>query len=94
MLGWANVIGFFRIAVDKNKCNRCGICEKRCDFGLPIIALSDSNPIIRTTECMGCGRCRSACPQKAISYIDVRNTLQVAWNKLKQTKYKKPVLTE
>lgn len=76
MLGWANVLGFFRLVVDKQKCTRCGLCEKHCDFGLPIVALSDKNPRIRTTECMGCGRCRTVCPHQAISYRDVRDVLK------------------
>ena len=73
--GWANVIGFFRLRVDRSRCNDCGACEKVCDFGLPIRALSRKSPKIRTTECMGCGRCRSICSKNAISYYDVRHYL-------------------
>jgi polyferredoxin len=73
MFGWANLLGFFRLRVDREKCNECGACEQVCDFGLPIRELSKKNPMIRTTECMGCGRCRSVCSRKAISYYDVRD---------------------
>ncbi len=73
MFGWANVLGFFRLRVDQDRCNKCGACEKVCDFGLPIRELAARNPMIRTTECMGCGRCRSVCARKAISYYDVRD---------------------
>ena len=70
---WANTLGFFRVAVDRSKCTECGVCEKVCDFGLPIRALSKKNPVIKTNLCMGCGRCRDLCPQSAIRFLDVRD---------------------
>ncbi|MDJ0765763.1 MAG: 4Fe-4S binding protein [Myxococcota bacterium] len=73
LFGWANVLGFYRLRVDKDRCTSCGKCEQVCDFGLPIRALAEKNPMIRTTECMGCGRCRTACGKDAISYYDVRD---------------------
>ncbi len=73
LLGWANVLGFFRVHLNRDKCDDCGLCETQCDFGLPLRELAKKNERIKTTECMGCGRCRSVCPQGAISYIDVRD---------------------
>lgn len=73
--GWANVIGFFRVTLDKEKCINCGLCENNCDFGLPLRKLAEKNEKIRTTECMGCGRCKSICPVNAINYIDVRDAI-------------------
>ena len=70
---WANVLGFFRLRVDRSRCTECGLCEEVCDFGLPIRELSKKNPMIRTTQCMGCGRCRTVCPRGAISFYDVRD---------------------
>jgi polyferredoxin len=76
IFGWVNTLGFYRLCVDRAKCTECGTCEKVCDFGVPIRELSKRNPQIRTSECMGCGRCRSACPRQAISYRDVRDYLR------------------
>jgi polyferredoxin len=73
MFGWTNVLGFFRLRVDTDRCNECGACEKVCDMGIPIVELSKKTAKIRTTECMGCGRCQTVCQQAAISYFDVRD---------------------
>lgn len=73
LFGWANIVGFFRIKVDRNLCTDCGICEKSCDMGVPVMHLSKKNESIKTTECMGCGRCRSNCPKDAIELRDVRH---------------------
>lgn len=85
LVGWANVLGFFRVHLERDKCNDCGLCEKQCDFGLPLRELAKKNEKIRTTECMGCGRCRSVCPQKAISYIDVRDFIKEIILSLRKT---------
>ena len=88
LFGWANLIGFYRLRVDRERCTECGACEQVCDFGLPIRALSKKNPMIRTTECMGCGRCRTACSKDAISYYDVRDFVRERVLK-KEPRYKR-----
>jgi len=76
LFGWVNVLGFFRLRVDKNKCTECGACEKRCDMGVPIVLMSKKNPSIKTTECIGCGRCRDECKNDAIRFYDVRDFIK------------------
>ena len=73
MFGWTNVLGFFRLRVDTGRCNDCMACEKVCDMGIPIVAMSKKTPKIITPECMGCGRCQTVCQERAISFFDVRD---------------------
>ncbi|RJP30657.1 MAG: 4Fe-4S ferredoxin [Actinobacteria bacterium] len=52
------------IAVDAEKCNGCGACEKVCMFKQ--IEVVDKMAVIGE-ECKGCGRCAMVCKQGAIS---------------------------
>ena len=47
-----------------NKCNDCGICVQRCNFGARKI-LNDKLGFFKD-YCFGCGICVSECPEKAI----------------------------
>ncbi len=52
----------FKPVVDKEKCNRCGICALYC----PDNAI-DPDLEIDLEFCKGCGICANECPQKAIT---------------------------
>lgn len=62
------MIGFkrlMRVKLDKDTCNNCGICQKKC----PI----DLNPVNESEgiECDNCGVCIAPCPEKSLGYAIV-----------------------
>jgi dihydroorotate dehydrogenase/NAD-dependent dihydropyrimidine dehydrogenase PreA subunit len=54
-------------AINHEKCNRCGICEKNC----PYFAMSwqEEKIYVNQDKCFGCGLCESRCPVIAISGV-------------------------
>ncbi len=61
LYGLFNGVGLYRLAVDKNKCVRCGRCERECPMQAPIL----TNP--NHPECIRCQKCINVCPTRAIS---------------------------
>lgn len=62
-----------QLIVDKNSCNHCALCEKRCPMA--IIETGTGIPSYipgREDRCMICGHCQAVCPSGAISVEDQR----------------------
>ena len=59
--GLFNRISFVRLAVDRDQCVECGLCEKNCKMNVPV------REKINSPECIRCGECRAICPKQAIS---------------------------
>ncbi|MDR0310207.1 MAG: FAD-binding protein, partial [Acidobacteriota bacterium] len=58
------------IAIDQNRCNKCGVCKKACPFGaIEIIDIANGYPVLNAA-CKMCGICIPACRQSAIIEID------------------------
>ena len=57
-----NKVAVFGMKVDDDKCSRCGACAKVCKMGVD----PSSHP--NSLECIRCGDCIGACPEKAIDY--------------------------
>lgn len=77
--GLLNHAGFYRIAMDKDKCIRCARCEQACDMGIPVMRQGQAHGQITGLEdCMGCARCITACPTDALEIKDVRNLFRPA----------------
>lgn len=55
-----NRFSFYKMNVDKSKCNGCKICEKKCKMNVEI------TKNINSPECIRCGDCKKACEQGAI----------------------------
>ena len=55
-----------RPAMDKEKCNSCGLCWLYCPEGA-IKALEDGSFEIDFFYCKGCGICAVECPKDAIT---------------------------
>ncbi len=56
----------FQAAVDTNKCDGCGACEKRCQVGAVKVAAKKQPALVNRDLCIGCGLCVSTCPKEAI----------------------------
>lgn len=56
-----NRFSFYRMDVDKSKCNGCKICEKKCKMNVEVIKN------INSPECIRCGDCKGVCKQGAIT---------------------------
>lgn len=75
--GIIGYFGFYRLKADPELCTGCGICEKVCDMGIPVVQyIRKKGGFVHTPECMGCGRCITACPEGALKIIDVRDWRQ------------------
>lgn len=58
--GIFNKISFVRYRVDKSKCSKCGLCQKKCELNIKVY----ENP--NSMDCIRCGKCIESCPVKAI----------------------------
>jgi electron transport complex protein RnfB len=56
----------FHATVDKNTCEGCGVCAKRCQMGAVTVDSQNRQAAVNQNICIGCGLCVSACPGQAI----------------------------
>jgi ferredoxin len=54
----------FRITFDKNKCNKCSLCEKTCKAE----AIDSKNMTVDASRCITCFNCTSACNKNSLRY--------------------------
>jgi ferredoxin len=62
------------VQYDRERCNQCGACVKRCHFGafyhdgsvVEVDGKSKKRVAINPEKCWGCGLCANSCPQDAI----------------------------
>lgn len=52
------------IEFDSERCIKCGICIKRCHFG--VFTKLDGQIKIDISKCVGCGICTNSCPTKSL----------------------------
>jgi len=55
------------VSADATLCTRCGLCEKTCPMTLPVREMVATGDTYHR-ECIYCGSCIDACPEKAIAY--------------------------
>lgn len=67
MYGLFNPISLYRYEVDKDKCIKCGACQKACDMNIKVWEKPNS------TECIRCGKCMEACKEGAITNRHEKN---------------------
>ena len=57
----------FYATVDRDACESCGVCVKRCQVGAMSIAGRKQPARVDRNRCIGCGICVPACPARSIS---------------------------
>lgn len=61
-----NKVSLYRLAVDKDKCTGCKVCERNCKMGVEI------TKNINSPECIRCGECKTVCKSHAIHVESIR----------------------
>jgi Na+-translocating ferredoxin:NAD+ oxidoreductase subunit B len=61
------VFSNYVVAVDRDKCTGCGLCEKRCGMKAISLNQADGKADLNLHRCIGCGLCVTTCPVKARS---------------------------
>ncbi|MCK9155279.1 MAG: 4Fe-4S dicluster domain-containing protein [Paludibacteraceae bacterium] len=64
VLGFISKFSLFKISIDTNKCNACGLCAKNCKAS----CIDSKNHAIDYSRCVACMDCVGICNHKAISY--------------------------
>jgi len=71
--GYKDASGDFFITLDTDKCNGCGDCVKRCQFGALRYEVALDKANIDPFQCFGCGLCATICRRCAIELIPKKN---------------------
>lgn len=74
--GALNRISPYHINFDDDTCTDCGVCNRVCDMGIPVLELGRGNGKIDVADCMGCGRCVSECKPNSLAFHDVRSLIR------------------
>ena len=70
-LGVSSLLKGHNIArVDYDRCNGCGQCVQRCQFGAAKYEVRIDKSNIDPMRCFGCGLCETGCSRGAITMID------------------------
>ncbi len=91
----------FRVSVDRNSCDGCGVCLERCQ--MEALRLEDDRVCADLGRCIGCGLCVTTCPTGSLTLMrkppfeqpDVPKTMRQTYLKLARTRGKlkpRPVL--
>lgn len=56
------------VKADVSRCTSCKACTKACSMGIDVEQLVKKNSNICHRECINCGKCVDACPNKTLSY--------------------------
>lgn len=59
----------FYAAVDRDTCEGCGACMKRCQVGAVSVARKKQPAVVDRDRCIGCGLCVPVCPAKSITLV-------------------------
>jgi Pyruvate/2-oxoacid:ferredoxin oxidoreductase delta subunit len=65
-----NLVKAHYVAIsDYDKCNGCGLCAQRCQFGAIKMEVTINKPNIDIKRCFGCGLCETGCKKGAIELV-------------------------
>jgi polyferredoxin len=67
---WLNRVSLFKIEINKDKCVKCGICDKVCPTRLiwQTEGWKEGRNSADRYGCIRCGTCIANCPEQALSY--------------------------
>jgi len=57
----------FYAAVDRDTCEGCGTCEKRCQVNAVRVSAKKQPAVVDLNRCLGCGVCIPGCPTESIT---------------------------
>lgn len=64
VLGFFSRFALMRVRIDKDKCNHCQACGRKCKA----FCIDSKNQTIDYSRCVGCFDCLDTCKQKALTY--------------------------
>lgn len=64
LLGFLSKYSFFRVRIDADKCNSCGLCVTKCKAS----CIDSTSHTVDNSRCVTCFNCLDSCKQKALSY--------------------------
>jgi len=67
VLGFLSKYSLFRIKIDPDKCNKCGLCEMKCKA----FCLNSEEQAIDYSRCVVCFNCLYSCKHKALNFTSV-----------------------
>jgi Pyruvate/2-oxoacid:ferredoxin oxidoreductase delta subunit len=59
----------FYAKVDRDTCEGCGACEKRCQVGAVSVSEKKQLAVVNFDRCLGCGVCVPSCPTQSITLM-------------------------
>jgi len=59
----------FYAKVDRDTCEGCGACEKRCQVNAVRVAEKKQPAAVNLDRCLGCGVCVPSCPTQSITLV-------------------------
>lgn len=64
LLGFLSKYSLFKVRIDKNKCNSCGVCATKCKAS----CINSKDHQVDYSRCVTCFNCLESCKKDAISY--------------------------
>ncbi len=58
----------FKLGIDNEKCNECGLCEVKCPMNIKILEYKKAGKRILSKECILCTTCYDSCPKNAFIF--------------------------
>lgn len=82
ILGVLSRYSLFRIVIDKEKCNSCGLCSRKCKAS----CINGNEHSIDYSRCVACMDCVDTCKHNAISFTRKRKNADSKLSKTSDTK--------
>lgn len=68
VLGFVSNYSLFKIRIDADQCNQCGLCERNCKAS----CIDSKAHTVDYSRCVACMNCMDGCRKKAISFVPAR----------------------
>jgi len=76
LLGFISKFSLFKIRIDDEKCNACGLCAMKCKAS----CIDAKNHTVDNTRCVDCFNCLGSCKKGALTFAPYRKKVQPANN--------------